>query len=68
LALAGLLAKSITGRQARSAAATAAVLAVIGVGLPFRSVVLVAALAGIAVGTAHTRARRAPLTRIGADS
>ena len=55
LALAGLLAKSITNRHAVTAAATAAVVSIAAVGLPFRSAVLVAAVAGIGAGTVHTR-------------
>jgi predicted branched-subunit amino acid permease len=55
LALAGLLAKSVQGRAAATAAVVAGVVAVIGVGLPYASAVLVAACAGIAVATATTR-------------
>lgn len=62
VALAGLMAKSINGGHTRWAAATAAVLAVVAVGLPFRSVVLVASVAGIAVGTARATADRAGRT------
>lgn len=68
IALAGLLAKSINGGASRTAAATAALLAVVAVGLPFRSVVLVASLAGIAAGTAHTAVGRAHRNDAGADS
>jgi predicted branched-subunit amino acid permease len=51
LALAGLLAKAVTGRPARVAAATAAIVALAGAGLPFHSAVLVAAIIGIATST-----------------
>jgi hypothetical protein len=50
LALAALLAKSVTGRPAAVSAAVAGVVAVAAAGLPFQSAVLVAALTGIAVG------------------
>jgi predicted branched-subunit amino acid permease len=56
LALAGLLAKSVSERPAVVAASTAALVAVVGVGLPFQSVVLVAALTGVAAG--HVTASR----------
>ena len=68
IALAGLLAKSVNGSGARHAAVTAAVIAVVAVGLPFRSVVLVASLAGIAVGSAHTAAWRARRNDVGVES
>ncbi|MDH3707789.1 MAG: AzlC family ABC transporter permease [Acidimicrobiia bacterium] len=58
LALAGLLAKSITGRPAAVAAAVAGLLAVVGAGLPHQSAVLVAALVGVAAG--GVCARHAP--------
>lgn len=58
VALAGLLAKSIDGRNATIAAITAAMFSVVAVGLPFHSVVLVASLAGIAAGTANAALRR----------
>lgn len=58
LALAGLLAKSIDGRHAVTAALTATVVCVVAVGLPFSSVVLVASVAGIAVGTVQTTTTR----------
>jgi predicted branched-subunit amino acid permease len=57
LALAGLLAKSTVGARAAVAAAVAALVTVIGVVLPFRSAVLVAALAGIAAGIAFDARR-----------
>ena len=57
VALAGLLAKSIDGRNAAIAAVTAAMISVVAVGLPFNSVVLVASLAGIAAGSAHAAVR-----------
>lgn len=47
LALAGLLAKSIADRRAATAAAVSALVVVAAVGLPFRSTVLVASIAGI---------------------
>jgi predicted branched-subunit amino acid permease len=47
LALAGLLAKSMSGRTATTAAITAGAIAIIGAGLPFHSAVLVAACIGI---------------------
>jgi len=55
LALAGLLAKSVQGRTASTAAAVAGGVAVIGVGLPYASAVLIAACAGIAVATATSQ-------------
>jgi predicted branched-subunit amino acid permease len=51
LALAGLLAKSLADRTAIVAAAVGGVAAVVGVGLPFSSAVLVATLCGVTVGT-----------------
>ncbi len=51
LALAGLLAKSTTSGAAVASAVAAAVIATAGVGLPLHSSVLVATLAGMAVGT-----------------
>lgn len=50
LALAGLLAKSAADRPAFVAAVAAGFLAVVGVGLPFHSSVLISAVGGIAVG------------------
>lgn len=55
LALAGLLAKAIQNRAALNAATVGALIAVFGAGLPFHSAVLVAALAGIVVGTVSNR-------------
>jgi predicted branched-subunit amino acid permease len=55
LALAGLLAKSTANRPAMAAAAAAAFLAVVAVGLPNHSSVLVSAVGGIAVGAAVAR-------------
>lgn len=51
LALVGLLAKSTVDRRTQIAAAVAGVTAVVGVGLPFHTSVLVAIVAGIAVAT-----------------
>jgi branched chain amino acid efflux pump len=51
LALAGLLAKSTVDRRSTVAAVGAAALVVLAVGLPFHSVLLVAALGGIAAGS-----------------
>lgn len=48
LALAGLLAKSISDRRATTAAAVSAIVTVAAVGLPFRCAILVAAITGIA--------------------
>jgi predicted branched-subunit amino acid permease len=59
LALAGLLAKSTAGSRSVLAAAVAALVVVVGAGLPYHSAVLVAALAGIAAGTMLDR--RAPV-------
>jgi len=56
LALAGLLAKSINGRPAIVAAIVAALVVVVGAGLPQQSGVLVAASVGVAVG--HMTATR----------
>jgi predicted branched-subunit amino acid permease len=58
VALAGLLAKSVTDRRSLVAAAVAGLLAVVGVGLPFRSAVLVASLAGIGAAALPPVARR----------
>jgi predicted branched-subunit amino acid permease len=60
LALAGLLAKSLADGKAIAAAVCGGVVAVIGVGLPYSSAVLVATLCGVAAGTAldHAAARR----------
>jgi predicted branched-subunit amino acid permease len=58
LAFAALLATAVVGRGAVVAAATGAVVAVMAVGLPFQSAVLLAAAAGVAAGTAHDRAGR----------
>ena len=55
LALAGLLAKATPDRRSIVAAVIAAVVAVVGVGLPFHSAVLVAALAGMAGGIVGER-------------
>ena len=52
LALAGLLAKSVTGRRATVSAVIAAGIALVAAGLPFRSSVLVATLVALAVGSA----------------
>lgn len=65
LALVGLLAKSMADRRSIVAAVAACVLAVVGVGLPFHSAVLVAALVGIAAGTFV--ARRSTMTNPTAD-
>ena len=51
LALAGLLAKALQSRASNTAAAVAGIVAVLGVGLPFQSAVLIATLGGIAAGT-----------------
>jgi len=56
LALAGLLARSLTTRPARLAAAVAAVTALLGADLPYHSVILVAMLAGMAAGVPRRRA------------
>ena len=55
LALAGLLAKSVSARPAVVAALVAAVVVVVGAGLPLHSAVLVAAVAGMCAGTVSTR-------------
>ena len=54
LALVGLLATSLTSRQARTAALTGAVVAIAGAHLPVHSVVLVATIAGIALGAVRS--------------
>jgi predicted branched-subunit amino acid permease len=51
LALAGLMAKSISGRAAITAAVVAGGVVVLGAGLPLHSAVLVAAVAGMVAGT-----------------
>jgi predicted branched-subunit amino acid permease len=51
LALAGLMAKSIRGHAAITAAIVAGVVVVVGAGLPLYSAVLVAAVAGMVAGT-----------------
>lgn len=51
LALAGLLAKSLTGRRTVIAAAVAAVVNVAAVGLPFNSAVLVATVIALAIAS-----------------
>lgn len=62
LALAGLLAKSVTGRRTIVAAAVAAAVNVAAVGLPFNSAVLVATVVALVIatlvpiGTRNTRA------------
>jgi predicted branched-subunit amino acid permease len=58
LALSGLLAKSITDRRSMTASVVAAMFGVVACGLPFRSVVLVASIAGIAAGSFPTTADR----------
>ena len=55
LALVGLLAKSITDGRSLATAGVAAAVAVVGAGIPFNSAVLVAAIAGITVGTMTER-------------
>ncbi len=51
LALAGLLAKSVTTRRATTAGVVAAVVTLVAVDLPFHSVVLVATLVAVAVAS-----------------
>lgn len=50
LAMVGLLAMSVKSRPAVAAASAAAVVAVVGVGLPFQASVLVAAVTGVVAG------------------
>ena len=61
LALAGLMAKSISGRAAITAAVVAGGLVVLGAGLPLHSAVLVAAVAGMIAGTVTARRADAAL-------
>ena len=56
LAVVGILARSLTTRPARLAAAVAAVTALLGADLPYHSVILVAMLAGMAAGAPRRRA------------
>jgi predicted branched-subunit amino acid permease len=55
LAFAGLLAKSASGRPALTAAGTAALVAVVGTGLPFQTGMLVAIAVGVTAGVAIER-------------
>ena len=57
LALAGLLAKSVTDRASGTAAATAALVAVAGASLPFHSTTLVGTLIGLTAGSTVARRR-----------
>jgi predicted branched-subunit amino acid permease len=50
LALAGLLAKTVSGRPTAVAAAVAALVAVAGIGLPFQASVLLASVSGVVAG------------------
>lgn len=58
LALVGLLAKSVVDRSAAKAAAAAGTVAVLGVGLPFQSAILVAIGAGVAAGLVDRSSER----------
>lgn len=59
LALAGLLARSTSERRSMIAAVIGAIVVVFGGGLPFQSTVLVASVAGMAVGTMASTNRSA---------